>query len=61
MKYHLFAGSYYYPLAGLGDYKGVFDSEEAAQAAFDFSEEWAVIAVPNPETGELVAVWEWEG
>lgn len=29
-RFHLFAGDYYYPSAGLGDYVNSFDSEEAA-------------------------------
>lgn len=32
MKYLLFAGSHYYPNGGWEDFKGDFDSVEAAQA-----------------------------
>lgn len=32
-RYHLFAGEWYYPSGGLGDYQGSFDSVEDAIGA----------------------------
>jgi hypothetical protein len=45
-RYWLFCGNHYYPLGGLQDFKGDFDSVEAAYVHFAMLEEkpdWAQI------------------
>ena len=53
-KYHVFAGSNYYPDIGLGDYKGSYEthSEAKAKALILTGQNWVYIMTHN-EDGSL--------
>jgi len=66
MKYHLFAGDWYYPRQGLGDYVGAFETAEEAiaegkrrcipPAGRPYSkDDWYEVITAN-ENGDLISV-----
>lgn len=59
LPFHLFSGEAYYPIGGMGDYRGAYPTLEAAKDSFGDSAEWGDIAVVGMG-GHLETVAEYE-
>ena len=53
-RYWLFAGEEYYPLGGMKDFRGSFETDEAAMSALTKSCDWWHIL--DSHTGKVVGV-----